>query len=81
MMQILISTAMTLMAAAMLVACIGATGSDITSDNATPVSKAVYTSLNNWLSVGIRLSSVQVDARLGAPGTMATTDTVTTFTY
>jgi predicted small secreted protein len=37
MMKILISTAMTLMVAAMLVACNGATGSDITSDNPTPV--------------------------------------------
>ena len=55
MVQILISTAMTLMAAAVLVVCNGATGSDITSDNATPVSKAVYTSLNNWLSLGIEI--------------------------
>jgi len=37
MMKILISTAVTLMAAAMLVACNGATESAITSDNATPV--------------------------------------------
>lgn len=79
--KIAISIATTLIATAVLVACNGATGSDITSDNATPVSKAVCTSLNNWLSVGVGMSTAEVEARLGAPGTIATTDTITTFTY
>ena len=64
-----------------MVACNGSTGSDITSGNAAPITKAVCTSLNNWLSVGIGMSTAEVEARLGAPGTIATTDTTTTFTY
>ncbi len=64
-----------------LVACNGSTGNDITSNTAGPVSKAVCTSLNNWLSVGIGMSTGEVEARLGTPGTIATTGTTTTFTY
>ncbi len=81
MQKILVSIATTLITTAVLVACNGSTGSDITSDNATPVSKAVCTSLNNWLSVGVGMSTAEVEARLGAPGTIATTGTTTTFTY
>ena len=79
--KIVISAATTLIAAVLLVACNGSTGSDITSGNAGPVTKAVCTSLNNWLSVGIGMSTGEVEARLGAPGTIATAGTTTTFTY
>ena len=83
MMKIVISTATTLMAAAVLVACNGSgtNSNDVTSGSAGPVTKAVCTSLNNWQSVGIGMSAEQVEARLGAPGTIATTGSITTFTY
>ena len=79
--KIALSIATTLITTVLMVACNGSTGSDITSGNAAPITKAVCTSLNNWLSVGIGMSTAEVEARLGAPGTIATTDTTTTFTY
>ena len=83
MMKIVISTATTLMATAVLVACNGSgtNSSDITSGGAGPVNKAVCTSLNNWQSVGIGMSTSQVEGRLGKPAKIDSTQTTTTYTY
>jgi hypothetical protein len=81
MMKIVISTATTLMAAAVLVACNGATGSDITSGGATQNARATCSSLANWQSVGIGMSSDQVQARLGVPSKITTSQSDTTYSY
>ncbi len=73
MMKIVISTATTLMAAAVLVACNasdssnGTNSSDVSSNGAAPRNQAACTSSANWQSVGVGMSAEQVQARLGAP--------------
>ncbi len=79
--KLVISIATTLMAAAVLVACNGATGSDITSPGSADVAKAVCTSSNNWQSVGIGMSPEQVQARLGAPAKITSAVTSTLYEY
>jgi predicted small secreted protein len=79
--KFVISTATTLIVAAVLVACNGSTGSDVTSDGSAPLSKAVCTSSNNWQSVGIGMSASQVQDRLGAPARTVVTTSNTEFQY
>ena len=81
MMKIVISTATTLIAAAVLVACNGATGSDITSGGAAATNRATCSSLANWQSVGIGMSSDQVQARLGVPNQITTSQSEVTYIY
>jgi outer membrane protein assembly factor BamE (lipoprotein component of BamABCDE complex) len=81
MIKIVISTATTLMAAAVLVACNGATGSDVTSGGSTTISKVACTSSNNWQGLGIGMTASQVEARLGKPATITASATSTTYVY
>jgi hypothetical protein len=83
MIKIVISTATTLLAAALLVACNGSgtNSSDVTSGNAAPVAIATCASSNNWQSVGMGMSASQVEARLGKPRQITSTKTETAYIY
>ena len=81
--RIVISTATTLMAAALLVACNGSgtNSSDVASSGAAPRSQAACTSSANWQSVGIGMSAEQVQARLGAPIKVVSSASSTEYHY
>ena len=83
MMKIVISTATTLMAAAVLLACNGSgtNSSDVSSAGAAPRSQAACTSSANWQSVGVGMSADQVQSRLGAPIQIISTATSTEYHY
>jgi hypothetical protein len=83
MMKIVISTATTLMAAAVLMACNGSgvNSNDVTSSGSAPLAKAVCTNSNNWQSVGLGMSSSQVQERLGRPATIVVTTASTQYNY
>jgi hypothetical protein len=84
MMKIVISTATTLMAAALLVACNGdgTNASDVSSlGTSTPLEKVVCTNSNNWQSVGIGMNASQVQARLGAPARIVAVSPNTEYQY
>jgi hypothetical protein len=78
MMKIVISTATTLMAAVLLVACNGTTGNN---DGTGVVAKSVCTSSANWNALGLASSLSEVRGVLGQPTEIVVTTESTVYTY